>query len=309
MSRIHEALKKAEQERAAGKGSVPETAPAPVAPVYDAPAPAFTRTVHAEPQSSTLVVERPETVREVESPEMKENLLLTRSVEARWNPDPKTMLFFGNQENLRGMEQFRTLRARLFAMRERSPLKTILVASALPKEGKSFVSANLAQVLARREERRVLLIDGDMRAPQLHAAFGTNSTPGLGEYLLGEADEFSVMQHGSLENLFFVPSGRTVEHPAELIANGRFGDLLRRVEPLFDWVILDSPPAVPVSDASLLASYCDGVLMVVRSHSTPYDKAQRAQLEFAGKNIVGAVLNGMAQDGEYARYYADVYEK
>ena len=297
MSRIHEALKKAEQERSAGKGTAPEATGAPAAPVFEAPAPMFARAVNPEPLSSTLIAEAPETIREIESLEVAENLLLTRSVEARWNPDSKTMLFFGNQENLRGMEQFRTLRARLFAMRERSPLKTILVASALPKEGKSFVSANLAQVLARREERRVLLIDGDMRAPQLHAAFGTNSTPGLGEYLLGEADEFSVMQRGALENLFFVPSGRAVEHPAELIANGRFGNFLRRVEPLFDWIILDSPPAVPVSDASLLASYCDGVLMVVRSNSTPYDKAQRAQLEFAGKNIVGAVLNGMAQDG------------
>jgi len=106
-----------------------------------------------------------------------------------------------------------------------------------------------------------------------------------------------------------MPSGRTVEHPAELISNRRFGAFLRRVEPLFDWIIVDSPPAVPISDASLLAGYCDGVLMVVRSNSTPYDKAQRAQLEFEGKNIVGAVLNGMATDGDYGRYYEDTYVK
>ena len=309
MSRIHEALKKAEQERAAGKGGTVDASPAAAPRDFESAPVSFTRTVADEARSSTLVADAPASLAEPELPELTEGLLLTRSVEAHWKPDPKTMLFFDGQENLRGMEQFRTLRARLLAMRERSSLKTILVASALPKEGKSFVSANLAQVLARKDERRVLLIDGDMRAPQLHAYFGTNSTPGLGEYLLGEGDEFSGMQRGGFENLFFMPSGRTVEHPAELISNRRFGTFLRRVEPLFDWIIVDSPPAVPISDASLLAGYCDGVLMVVRSNSTPYDKAQRAQLEFEGKNIVGAVLNGMATDGDYGRYYEHTYVK
>ena len=77
------------------------------------------------------------------------------------------------------------------------------------------------------------------------------------------------MQRGPMENLFFIPSGKAMTNPGELVANGRLKFLLSRVEPLFDWIIIDSPPAVPVSDAALLANYCDGVLMVVRSNATP----------------------------------------
>jgi capsular exopolysaccharide synthesis family protein len=235
--------------------------------------------------------------------------LLARCTQAEWKPDAKTMLFFSQEENALGAEQFRTLRSRLYQMREKTSLKRILVTSALPQEGKSFVSANLAQVLVRQHGRRVLLIDGDLRVARLHSALGTTSSPGLADYLLGESDEFSVMQRGSMDNLFFIPCGRTVAHPAELIANGRMKTLMQRVETLFDWIIVDSPPAVPVSDASQLANYCDGVLMVVRSNATPYDTAQRARLEFQGKTMVGVVLNGITRADTYSRYYYEVYEK
>jgi capsular exopolysaccharide synthesis family protein len=235
--------------------------------------------------------------------------LLARCTQAEWKPDAKTMLFFNPEENALGAEQFRTLRSRLYQMREKTSLKRILVTSALPQEGKSFVSANLAQVLVRQHGRRVLLIDGDLRVARLHSALGTTSSPGLADYLLGESDEFSVMQRGSMDNLFFIPCGRTVAHPAELIANGRMKTLMQRVETLFDWIIVDSPPAVPVSDASQLANYCDGVLMVVRSNATPYDTAQRARQEFQGKTMVGVVLNGITRADTYSRYYYEVYEK
>jgi len=131
----------------------------------------------------------------------------------------------------------------------------------------------------------------------------------LGDYLLGESDEFSVMQRGPLENLFFIPCGRNVMQPAELIANGRLKVLMQRVEALFDWIIVDSPPAVPVSDANQLANFCDGVLMVIRSNATPYDSAQKARQEFAGKTMVGVVLNGITRSDSYASYYYQVYEK
>jgi protein-tyrosine kinase len=235
--------------------------------------------------------------------------LLARCTQGEWRPDPKTMLFFNREENARGAEQFRTLRSRLYQMRDKVSLKKILVTSALPKEGKSFVSANLAQVLVKQHGRRVLLIDADLRVARLHSALGTTSAPGLGEYLLGESDEFSIMQRGPMDNLFFIPCGRYVAQPAELIANGRLKMLMQRVEPLFDWIIIDSPPAVPVSDASQLANFCDGVLMVVRSNSTPYDTAQKARQEFLGKTVVGVVLNGISRADSYARYYYDVYEK
>jgi protein-tyrosine kinase len=311
MSRIHEALKRAEQERAASQGTRTDGTP-----VMDLPAtesvPAMPETAHVSKAATTTAPGTPGNGQGTPSftTSFTFDTLLARCAQGEWKPDEKTMLFFNPEENALGTEQFRTLRSRLYQMREKASVKKILVTSALPQEGKSFVAANLAQVLVRQHGRRVLLIDGDLRVARLHSALGTTSSPGLADYLMGESDEFSIMQRGPMENLFFVPCGRTVTHPAELIANGRLKMLLQRVEQLFDWIILDSPPAVPVSDASQLANFCDGVLMVVRSNATPYDTAQKARQEFQGKLLVGVVLNGiMRSDSYYSRYYYESYEK
>ena len=291
MSRIHEALKKAEQERA-GTQAVPlETSPVGEMPGMAAPA-ATTGVMSgaaAAPQLST---------------QFTFDALLARCTPANWQPRADTMLFFHQQEHSLGMEEFRTLRSRLYQMREKMPLKKLLISSSLPKEGKSFVAANLAQVMVKQHGRRALLIDADLRGPKLHDCLGAPNTPGLSDYLMGQADEFSVMQRGPMENLFFIPAGTTVTTPAELVANGRLKFLLSRVESLFDWIIIDSPPAVPVSDASLLANFCDGVLLVVRSNVTPFDVARKARSEFRDKQLVGVVLNGMDESGlAYSSYY------
>ena len=139
---------------------------------------------------------------------------------------------------------------------------------------------------------------------------GTTSSPGLSEYLQGQNDEFSIMQRGPFENLFFIPSGQQAANPSELVGNGRLKMLLQRVEPLFDWIIIDSPPAVPVADASILAKACDGVLMVVRSNATPFDMARKARQDFPDQVLVGVVLNGTrGDDMPYSRYYYEAYEK
>jgi protein-tyrosine kinase len=311
MSRIHEALKRAEQQRAALQGQLGESVsgvePTAIDPALPVPA-------RSTPSGTSVFAEtHPPTSGTQGAPSFASQFtydtLLARCTAGQWKPDLKTMLFFNQEDNVVGAEQFRTLRARLYQIREQVPLKKILVSSALPKEGKSFVAANLAQVLVRQHGRRVLLIDGDLRVARLHSALGTVSTPGLGDYLLGEGDELSIIQRGPLENFFFIPCGRTVVQPAELISNGRFKLLMQRVETLFDWIIVDSPPAVPVSDANQLANSCDGVLMVVRSNATPYDTAQKARQEFAGKIMVGVVLNGITRAESYATYYYELYEK
>ena len=303
MSRIHEALKKAEEERALSQGSQPSSFPpavsasAPAAIVDEAPASAASSVPFSAPMPSFGT---PFTL----------DTLLARAPQLDWQPDGKTMLFFNGNESARGTEEFRTLRSRLYHARENMTLKKILVTSALPKEGKSFTSANLAQVLVRQHGRRVLLIDADLRAPRLHLMLGTTSAPGLSDYLQGTGDEFSIMQRGSMENLFFIPSGNQITDPAELVANGKLKILLQRVEPLFDWIIIDSPPAVPVSDASVLAKACDGVVMVVRSNATPIDMARRAREEFPDAVLVGVVLNGTDKETTpYSRYYYSTYVK
>ena len=303
MSRIHEALKKAEQERAVSQGgsahpsfATPDTSEPPLRTSLEEPVATVATGVPSGGVPLTSAMPS------FASP-FSLDALLARCPQLQWKPD-ETMLFFNGDDTARGTEEFRTLRSRLYHTREKMTLKKLLVTSALPKEGKSFTSANLAQVLVRQHGRRVLLIDADLRGPRLHLMLGTTASPGLSDYLQGKSDEFSIMQRGPMENLFLIPSGDEISDPAELVANGRLKFLLQRVEALFDWIIIDSPPAVPVSDASVLAKSCDGVLMVVRSNATPLDMARRAREEFPDQALVGVVLNGT--DGAaipYSRYY------
>jgi len=308
MSRIHEALKRAEQERAASQGGPAQ--PSYATPVAEPPVATAEESLEASAAGMHAAgIPLTSAMPSFASP-FSLDALLARCPQLQWKPEEKTMLFFNGDDNARGMEEFRTLRSRLYHAREKMALKKILVTSALPKEGKSFTAANLAQVMVKQHGRRVLLVDADLRGPRLHTMLGTASSPGLSNYLQGGNDEFSIMQRGPMENLFFVPSGQQISDPSELVANGRLKFLLQRVEALFDWIIIDSPPAVPVSDASVLAKACDGVLMVVRSSATPVDMAQRARQEFPDQALVGVVLNGT--DGEaipYSRYYYEAYGK
>jgi hypothetical protein len=263
MSRIHEALKKAEQERAAtqGGGALPGFAASPVAehPLVD--------NAPIGPTGAEANLLRNPGM-PVFASSFSLDALLAGSAQSEWTPDPATMLFLNGDDSARGAEEFRTLRSRLYHAR------------------------------------------GDLRGPRLHVMLGTSSSPGLSEYLRGENDEFSIMQRGPFENLFFIPSGREIGNAAELVGNGRLKALLQRVEPLFDWIIIDSPPVIPVSDASVLAKACDGVLMVVRSNSTPFDLARKARQEFPAEMLVGVVLNGTHDEAvPYSRYYYAPYEK
>jgi len=298
MSRIHEALKKAEQERAIAQGGATSgfsATPVAEAPVYEE--------IEATPVTPKLGMP------DLGGPFSLETLLARCPLTA-WNPDLHTMLFMNGNDSARGTEEYRTLRSRLYHIREKMPLKKLLVTSALPKEGKSFTAANLAQVMVRQHGRRALLIDADLRGPRLHLMLGTPQGPGLAEYLLGKADESSVIQRGPMEGMFFMPAGESIEDPAELVASSRLKILLQRVEPAFDWIIIDSPPVIPVSDASVLSKACDGVLMVVRSASTPSDMARKARMEFPDQMLVGVVLNGTERaEGQYTRYYYETYEK
>lgn len=311
MSRIHEALKKAEQERAAAQQGGPSQAVYDAAAIVEAPAmPEEPRQEFSAPVSASGGVPLTAGMPSFAGGPLSMEVLLARCVPQPWVPDQRTMLFFNGDDHARGTEEFRTLRSRLYHAREKMALKKLLVTSALPKEGKSFTASNLAQVLVRQHGRRVLLIDADLRGPRLHMMLGTTSSPGLADYLEGRSDEFGIMQRGPMENLFFIPSGQEISDPSELVANGRLKLLLQRVEGLFDWIIIDSPPAVPVSDASVLAKACDGVLMVVRSNATPVDMARLARQEFPDEALVGVVLNGTNADAmPYTRYYYDAYQK
>lgn len=299
MSRIHEALKKAEQERATQQ------------------APAATESLFAPGQvisenHPTGVMDSVDTMAShAVMPILPNSYLRLEDLRARcarpaWHLDLNTNIFANSDPLTPGAEQFRTLRSKLYQVRASQPLHTILVTSSIPGEGKTFVSSNLAQAIVRQPDRRALLIDADLRRPRLHLPFGAPLGPGLTDYLRGEADEFSVIQNHE-GNLYFIPGGNEATNPSELLSNGRLKSLLSRVTPVFDWVILDSPPCLPVADASVLADMCDGVLLVVRSGSTPSELAQKACQELQGKNIVGVVLNAIRSGHLYDSYYYDAY--
>jgi capsular exopolysaccharide synthesis family protein len=296
MSRIHEALKRAEQDRQATHrdGTEKESSGQP---------PSGRMVLSDEPEASPVSAGVVEANLVTGSGSLRFEELRANCVAATWNPDPKRLLFTNSNPFASGAEQFRTLRSRLYRLRESQPLRRVLITSSIPAEGKSFVAANLAQVLVQQSGCRVLLIDADLRAPNLHKTLGAPLTPGLADYLQGGCSESEVMQRGTQEGLFFIPAGKHVTHPAELIASNKFKGLLDNVSDLFDWVILDSPPTVPVSDASVLAHMCDGVLFVVRGGSTPAEVCSKGCRELQNAPLIGVVLNAVKESGASDPYY------
>lgn len=289
MSRIHEALKRAEQARAASAN--PPATTSDESGIAKSAVPADTLS-DAQPGEVTTV-----SLEELEA----------RCARSTWSPQENTVLFFEANRERVGMEEFRVLRSRLYQMQEKTGIKKLLITSALPREGKSFVAANLAQVLCHRNGRRALLVDADLRAPNLHKMFGIASKPGLSDYLLGEKDLFDVISAAPADGLFTIPAGNLARNPAELATNGRLKHLFAQVETLFDWIIVDSPP-VPVSETGLLATYCDAVLLVVRSETTPFHIARKARAELEDRLLIGVVLNGIdPQNSPYTHYYYNYY--
>jgi protein-tyrosine kinase len=302
MSRIHDALKKAAEERSSRRvaGSAPDLVDVaeelhrPVRP-RDNPQTTMASDLHQLDSQVFLRFEE----------------LVKRCSHPTWNPDPRMNVFKDQDNKKNGAECFRTLRSRLHQIAGTRTLKRILVTSSVPAEGKTFVAANLALSIIRQPDRRVLLIDADLRASRLHLQFGAPATPGLTEYLRGEANEYSVIQSGTDEKLCLIPGGNNVANPSELLLSERMKHLLDLVTPMFDFVILDSPPAIPVHDPNLLADFCDGALFVVRAGVTDFELAAKAAEQFAGKNLLGVVLNGVGPEatyGEYCGYYGNSEE-
>lgn len=296
MSRIHEALKRAEQEKAPGFN----------AQKVEELVERTTATQVTQPELDLPNVLAPATIAQVRTETVPQSLrfedLWANCSKPKWKPDPN-LLVFGNSNPVNlGTEQFRTLRSRLYRIRESQPLHAILISSAIPAEGKTIIATNLALAMARQQGCRVLLIDADLRAPRVHTLLGAPATPGLADYLQNSASEFEVIQRGHEEGLCFTPAGNFATHPSELISSDRMKEFLGRVKPAFDWVIIDSPPALPVADPSVLGGLCDGVLLVVRANATPSETIRKACHELRDAHILGVVLNSVEEDSEFGSY-------
>ena len=191
-----------------------------------------------------------------------------------------------------GGEAYRILRTNLLFSTETQGLRTLVVTSAMPQEGKTVIAANLAMAVAR-EGMRVLLIDADLRRPSLHRLFGVARSPGLAQALADGTSLDAVTRETSISGLSLLPCGSLPSNPTDLMRGVRVRELLARIGSTYDLVIIDTPPVLPVADASIIAGASDGVLMVVRAGKTSRALTQEAcgRLAAVGANLVGTVLN------------------
>jgi len=308
MSRIHEALKRAAQENAKRttlepQATIIEEVESAGRSVEDAVKPKAEENRKVSEQPVVPVVPPRPVLRH--APVQSFDEILKNCSHPTWNLDPRINVFSETTLDKGSAERFRTLRSRLTQIASSRKLNRILITSSLPVEGKTFVALNLAQSMARQVNRRVLLIDADLRAPRVHIAMGAPSTPGLTEYLQGDTDELGIIQQGQEGNLCMIPCGMEAPNPSELLSNERLVKLFDWASNWFDWVLIDSPPTLPVHDASALADHCDGVLFIVRAGKTDYELAEKAVSEFRKKNLLGVVLNGVEKGEIYSDYYYD----
>ena len=310
MSRIHEALKKAAEERAAKVATEVETGVAEITSEPKLPSMLKPEVAVALPIASPTPAPKPPPragTGTTATPGFSYEEVLKRCVQQDWHIDPLNSVFLNSRPGECGPERFRTLRSRLYKIASTRNLKKVLITSGVAAEGKTFVASNLAQSIIQQPELRVLLIDADLRSSRLHLLFGTQSCPGLSDYLRGEADEYGVIQKGTSENLFLIPGGNLVSNPSELLLSDKMKQLLNTVTPVFDWIIIDSPPTLPVHDASVLAEMVDGVLFVIRAGSTDAEIVERTAGEFRGKNLLGVVLNRVQKADSYGEQYQNYY--
>jgi capsular exopolysaccharide synthesis family protein len=205
-------------------------------------------------------------------------------------------------------EAYRGLRTSVTFSSAEEGSRSVLVTSTQPSEGKSVVAANLAMSLAQAGQR-VLLIDGDMRKPRLHELLKVKQDPGLSSLMVGKSKANDVVHRTSVTNLWVLPSGPNPPNPAELLGSTRFRDLLKTLADHFDWLVIDSPPVMAVTDASVIAHRTTGVVFVVGSEQVNRNMAKTAieRLRNSKATILGAVLNRVnVQKNPY--YYAHYYK-
>jgi protein-tyrosine kinase len=204
------------------------------------------------------------------------------------------------------VEQYRKLAAALHHAQAERGIKVILICSALPGEGKTLTSVNLALTLSESYKRRVLLVDADLRHPAVHKVFQAPSTEGLNETLRSVEDRPVPVLHVSPE-LSLLPAGAPSRDPMHVLTSDRMKRVIQYGAERFDWVIIDTPPVALLPDAKLLASMADGVLVVIRAGETPYRPIHRALESIGRERILGVVLNHVEDrvisDAKFGSYY------
>lgn len=192
-------------------------------------------------------------------------------------------------------ESFRVLRSKILLPQDGRPApKTIMVTSALPREGKSFVAANLGIALAHGVDQHALVVDCDLRSPAVAQLFGVSPERGLTNFLLGDGDISSLLQKTSMEKLTILPSGLPPTNPAELLSSERMGKLVSELAARYPdrYVIFDTPPLEIASESKVLSQVVDGVVLVVRQGISSRTLIEKFISDIGKDKIIGVIFNG-----------------
>ncbi len=203
-------------------------------------------------------------------------------------------------------EAYRSLRTNLEFSSLDEPLRTMVVTSPAPEAGKSTTLANLAVTMAQAG-KQVILADCDLRRPSLHEVFGVSNATGLTSVILDDTTSAPPLRDTGVAGLKLLTSGPLPPNPAELLGSRRMGDIIKTLQDQADVVLFDAPPVIAVTDAAILASQVDGVLLVLNAGATKRDHAQRAKtaLDKVNARLVGTVLNNVELDTSLYGYYSE----
>lgn len=206
-------------------------------------------------------------------------------------------------------EAFRALRTRVqFSKINRENLKTILVTSSAPREGKTTVTVNLAGTFSH-SNKKTIVVDCDLRKPRVHNVFGSNRFPGLVDYFFGQATLEEIIRTSELNNLFYITAGTIPPNPAELLESQQMLDFLEDLKSKFDMILIDSPPIIAVTDSEVLSKIVDASILVVSANTTESDLMTKAVelIKNENKAFIGTVLNNFSYKSGYGSYYKYYY--
>jgi capsular exopolysaccharide synthesis family protein len=215
---------------------------------------------------------------------------------------PSARVVYYSEPDSPAADRFRLLRMRLWPLWESGKLSSLVVTSAEPKDGKSTVSLNLATALAEQGKRRVLLVEGDLYRPSLTQRLGLADSAGLAECLEASLDPFSALRRVEPLGLFLLPAGQPQGNPTELLQSPLLPEVFKRLRTCFDWILVDTPPAIPLTDTLSFRDCVDACLLVVRADRTPVSAVEAAVARLGKQHVIGMLLNGSE---EVDRLYSD----
>lgn len=241
--------------------------------------------------------------------ERVESSALTKAPVVNATITPKTRIVVATDLSSPGADRFRFLRMRLRELRSAGNVRSLLVTSAVPQDGKSTVAMNLATVLADGGKSSVLLVEGDLHRPSVATALGITSSPGLAECIEKGINPLSLIQKITPLGWYLLQAGSTQMNTTVLLQDEALGPIMDTARLHFDWTVIDTPPLAVLTDALLLGLYADTSLMVVRAGATPKPAVNDALARLGSKHVFGIIVNGEADLNAAASRYAGYYKR